>query len=501
MNHSTSNQSQSLALLTDLYQLTMAYSYWKLGLQDTEGVFHLHFRKPPFQGGFTVAAGLDYLIDYVQNFEFDSSDLDYLASLTGIDDEPLFEEGFLTYLKETPFSCDIDAVPEGTAVFPYQPLVRVTGPIIQAQILESPLLNIINFQTLIATKAARIVLAAQGDPVLEFGLRRAQGIDGAISASRAAYIGGCESTSNVLAGKLFNIPVKGTVAHSWIMAFGDELESFRAYAKAMPNNCVFLVDTYDTLDGVRKAIVVGKWLKEQGQKMIGIRLDSGDLGYLSIESRKLLDAAGFEDAVIVASNELNETIIRELKQQGAKISVWGVGTNLVTAYDQPALDGVYKLSAVRSHSKEDWRYTLKLSEQMIKISTPGILQIRRFYNEKENVGDAVFDTLQKQEGNWIIVDPLDSTRQRKVEPHLPYRDLLEPIFRNGECVYQSPDLQTMRARAQNELNHFHQGIKRFLNPHQYVVGLEQKTYEMKAQLIRDIREEQARNPINSEEIK
>ena len=297
--------NQSLALLTDFYQLTMSYAYWKKRLDKKEAVFHLFFRRRTFNGGFTIAAGLESVVHYLENFHFEDSDLQYMSTLTGMDGQRLFCNEFFDYLSKMRFSCNVDAVPEGTAVFPYEPLIRIQGPLIQCQILESPLLNLINFPTLIATKAARICIAARGDPVLEFGLRRAQGIDGALTASRAAYIGGCDSTSNVMAGKLFGIPVKGTHSHSWVMVFDEEQDSFQAYAECLPNNCVFLVDTYDTLQGVKKAIEVGKWLREQGKKMIGIRLDSGDLAYLSIKSRELLDAAGFQDVIIMASNELD----------------------------------------------------------------------------------------------------------------------------------------------------------------------------------------------------
>lgn len=331
------NHAAASPLLTDLYQLTMAYGYWKTGTHEREAVFHLFFRKPPFASGYSLVAGLADVIDWLRAFHFDEDELAYLQTLEGNDGSPLFEEGFIDYLRELKFTCEVDAVPEGTVVFPHEPLLRVQGPILQGQLVETALLNLINYQTLIATKAARICEAAQDEPVLEFGLRRAQGVDGALAASRAAYIGGCAATSNVLAGKLFGIPVKGTHAHSWVMSFDSEPEAFQAYADAMPNNCVFLVDTYDTLDGVRAAIEVGKRLRETGHEMVGVRLDSGDLAYLSIEARKLLDAAGFPDAVIVASNDLDETIIASLKQQGAKIGLWGVGTKLVTAFDQPAL--------------------------------------------------------------------------------------------------------------------------------------------------------------------
>ncbi|MBX2842333.1 MAG: nicotinate phosphoribosyltransferase, partial [Flammeovirgaceae bacterium] len=362
MNLTKDLYKSSLGLFTDLYQITMAYGYWKSGTTEKEAVFNLYYRKNPFEGGYAVCCGLDYAIDYLQDFCLDDSDLEYLAQLTGNDDKPLFEKGFLDYLSNMEFNCDIDAIPEGSVVFPNEPLVRVKGPLFQCQILETALLNIINFQTLVATKAARLSIAALGEPILEFGMRRAQGIDGALAASRAAYIGGCSATSNVLAGKLFDIPVKGTHAHSWVMSFDTEEEAFAAYAKAMPNNCVFLVDTFNTIEGVKKAIKEGLKLRERGYEMVGIRLDSGDLAYLSIEARKLLDNAGFKNAKIVASNDLDENIITSLKsQQDAQVNVWGVGTKLATAFDQPALGGVYKISAIKN-TEGEWDYKIKLSE-------------------------------------------------------------------------------------------------------------------------------------------
>ncbi len=477
----------SLALLTDLYQMTMSYGYWKKGLDRKEAVFHLFFRKRPFKGGFTVAAGLEYAIDFLEKFHFDASDLAYLASLRDDFGQPLFEPAFFDYLSNLKFSCNIDAVPEGSVVFPYEPLLRIQGPLIQCQILESPLLNIINFPSLIATKAARICIAAEDESVLEFGLRRAQGIDGALTASRAAYIGGCHATSNVLAGKIFGIPVKGTHAHSWIMVFDDEQEAFQAFAESMPNQTIFLVDTYNTIEGIKKAIQVGKWLKTQGRHFLGIRLDSGDLTYLSIQGRQLLDEAGFTDAKIVASNELDETVITELKRQGAKISVWGVGTNLITAKDQPALDGVYKLSAIRDPGGP-WEYKLKLSEQMVKVSNPGILQVRRFYSNGENIADAIYDIHHGINQNNPIIDPLDPTRKKNISRNCQSRDLLVPIFRNGQRVYDLPSLEACRQYTKHELNSFPVGIKRFLNPHQYVVGMEQNLYKLKVELIQKIRE-------------
>jgi len=478
--------NHSLTLLTDFYQLTMCYAYWKTGLYQQEAVFHLFFRRTPFKGGFTIAAGLESVVHYLENFRFNQNDLDYLGTLKGADDLPYFETAFLDYLAQLKFTCDIDAVAEGTVVFPHEPLLRIQGPLIQCQLLESPFLNLINFPTLIATKAARICLAAQGEKVLEFGLRRAQGIDGALTATRAAYIGGCHSTSNVLAGKLFNIPVGGTHSHSWVMVFDDELEAFQTYAQVLPNNCVFLVDTYDSIEGVKKAIKVGKWLKKQGKKLLGIRLDSGDLADLSIRSRQLLDKAGFPDAVIVASNELDETVINELKRQGAQINIWGVGTNLVTAKDQPALDGVYKLSAIREPGK-NWKYKLKLSEQMIKVSNPGILQVKRFTIDHENVADVIYDIHTDLKENCRLVDPLDPTHERVVGKGAKGHDLLQPIFRQGQKVYTLPSLDKIRVHVQTELKGFHVGIKRFLNPHLYVVGMEKSLYDLKIKLIKQVR--------------
>ncbi|HXT99615.1 MAG TPA: nicotinate phosphoribosyltransferase, partial [Polyangia bacterium] len=325
------------ALLTDLYQLTMAYGYWKSARADDEAVFSLFFRKAPFGSGYTVACGLAPVIDYIEGFRFQPDDLEYLGGLTGNDGGRLFEKAFLDYLAELRPAVTVHGIPEGTVVFPHEPLLRIQGPILQCQLLETALLNIINFDTLVATKAARVCLAAQGDSVLEFGLRRAQGRDGALAASRAAHVGGCAATSNVLAGKCFGIPVRGTHAHSWVMSFDTEREAFQAYADVMPNNCVFLVDTYDTLEGVHNAIAVARDLRRRGKELVGIRLDSGDLAWLSVQARKLLDEAGFPNAIIVASNDLDEHLIQSLKAEGAAIGVWGVGTKLCTAYDQPAL--------------------------------------------------------------------------------------------------------------------------------------------------------------------
>jgi nicotinate phosphoribosyltransferase len=478
-----------LALLTDLYELTMAYGYWKSGMAAGEAVFHVSFRSLPFQGGYAVAAGLGDVIAYLRAFRFTADDCAYLGELRGNDGAPLFEAAFLEFLQHDRFCCDIDALAEGTLVFPHEPLVRVRGPLIQAQIIETALLNMLNFQTLVATKAARVCQMAQNDPVIEFGLRRAQGMDGGLAATRAAYIGGCESTSNVLAGRLFGIPVKGTHAHSWVMAFGDEPAAFHAYAKALPNNCILLVDTYDSLEGVREAVRVGGWLREQGHDLAGIRLDSGDLAYLSIEARRILDAAGFQQTVIVASNDLDEHVIASLKQQGATIGVWGVGTRLVTAYDQPALGGVYKLTAVRRSPTSPWEHRLKLSEQPAKTSIPGMLNVRRFTEGALFAGDMIYDELESPGSGEprVVIDPGNEFRHKAIDPSAVAEDLLVPIFRDGELVYHAPPLAASRARTFDQLNKLHPGTKRLLNPHEYPAGLEAGLHERRAQLIREAR--------------
>ena len=485
----------SLSLLTDLYQVTMAYGYWKSKTAEKEAVFNMYFRKNPFGGGFTIACGLANVIGYIEKFGFSKKDLRYLRTLTGNDNKPLFEEEFLDYLANLKLTCSIDAIPEGTVVFPNEPLVRVRGPILQCQLLETPLLNLINFESLIATKAARLRLVVENDKLLEFGLRRAQGVDGGMTASRAAYIGGCDATSNVLAGKLYDIPVRGTHAHSWVMSFDDEQQAFDAYAEVLPNNVTLLVDTYDTLQGVRHAIETGRRLVQKGHTLTGIRLDSGDLAYLSIEARKLLDEAGFQETTIVASNDLDETIISSLKQQGAKIDIWGVGTKLVTAYDQPALGGVYKLAALQSetgsHTTDHWSYKMKLSEQAIKISTPGIQQVRRFRDERGFIADMIYN-LEEMDGSsatpTTMIDPLDFTKRRRFTSNQPFEDLLVPVFQAGKRIYTSPDIHTVRARVQTQLAGLHPGVKRFVNPHIYPVGLEKSLHELKTELILKLRE-------------
>lgn len=475
---------QSLALLTDLYQLTMIYGYWKAGIANRRAVFHLNFRRWPFQGGFAIAAGLETAIRFLQSLRFSSSDLKYLEELSDSDGKKLFEREFLRFLSEFSFSCDIDAVEEGSLVFPYEPLVRVTGPIWQAQLIESSLLNLINFQTLVATKSARICLAAHPDPVIEFGMRRAQGIDGAISASRAAYIGGCVATSDVLAGKLYGIPVRGTHAHSWIMAFDDEKTAFETFARIMPAHCFMLIDTYDSIEGVKKAIEVARTMKSKGFELAGVRLDSGDLARLSCAVRKLLDEAGLYQTKIMASNELDEYLIRDLKHQGAKIDVWGVGTHLVTAKDQSALDGVYKLSAIQDASGH-WQNKIKLSEQMAKISNPGILQIRRYHDGKFFLGDVIREELGDDEDQCIAINQFDANDQISFKGG--FENLLKPILRNGKLVYSMPSLEKIQSRTMSELNKLPIEMERFLNPQPYFVGLEKSYYQKKIRMIQELR--------------
>lgn len=476
----------SLALLTDLYELTMAYGYWKKGMAEERAVFHLFFRKAPFKGSFALAAGLKVAAEYLEELHFTSSDLEYLEGLKASDGSPLFEKAFLDFLGKLRFECDVDAVPEGTPVFAYEPLLRVTGPILQAQILESALLNIINFQTLIATKAARICHAASPDPVIEFGLRRAQGIDGSLSASRAAFIGGCFASSSVLAGKFYGIPVKGTMAHSWVMAFDSELEAFEAYAEALASNCVFLVDTYDSLQGVKRAIKIGKILKQKGHAMLGIRLDSGDIAELSKRARILLDEAGFTDAKIMASNELDEENIQALKQQGAKVNLWGVGTSLVTAKDQPALDGVYKLSAIQQ-GDGSWKDRIKLSEERSKGTCPGILQVRRYFDGQKNICDMIYDSAKELVVPLSIASLQDSSRIQEINPSWAFEDLLVPIMLKGRNVYTHPSLEKMQTYAQKELAKFDLVIRHLRPSGFYPVGLERSLHEKKLQMIQNIR--------------
>ena len=470
------------ALTTDLYEVTMACGYWNAGVSDYEAAFHVTFRENPFTGEFTVACGLATAIEFLCEFHFDETEIDYLASQHGNDGKPLFGAGFLDYLRRMRLTCEIDAIPEGTLVFPNEPLIRVRGPIVQCQILETALLNILNFESLIATKAARVCLAAQNDPVIEFGLRRAQGVDGGLSAARAAYIGGCAGTSNLQAGQRFGIPVSGTQAHSWIMFFESEREAFEAYAKAMPNSCVFLVDTYNSLDGVRHAIDVARQLRKNGHEMIGVRLDSGDRVALSIETRRMLDEAGFKNAMVVCSGDLDEYAIADMKRRGAKIDMWGVGTKLTTGQPDGALGGIYKLGAIRRPDGQ-WQYRIKLSDDRAKTSVPGLLQVRRFHQpDGRFVADAIYE-INHAIGEPCTIVELETEKKTLIPTKIEYSDLLAPIFRKGEAFYQVPELNASRECMRQQLSRLSPEIARLENPRAYRVGLEESLYDLRSTLI------------------
>jgi len=467
------------ALLTDLYQLTMAYGYWRAGRHEEEAVFHLFFRRAPFGGSYALAGGLAEVAAFLQSFAFEADDLTYLRSLRGNDGQPLFEAGFIDYLAQLRFSGTLHAMPEGTLVFGHEPMLRYQGPLLLGQLLETPLLTLINFPTLVATKASRVCQAAQGDSVLEFGLRRAQGVNGGLTASRAAYLGGCTGTSNVLAGQRYGIPVKGTHAHSWVMSYEEELAAFEAYAQAMPNNCIFLVDTYDTLQGVRHAIEVGKQLQAQGHRMVGIRLDSGDLRGLSIEARRLLDQAGLTEAAIVASNDLDEYEITRLKATGARIDIWGVGTRLATAKDDPALGGVYKLAALRDQDGA-WDFRLKLSNDPIKVSNPGLLQVQRYEREGEWVGDLIYhEPWPMEEERFLSFHGASVSLEGATETAL-----LQPIFEAGKLIYTVPSLATSRQLAQTQLAKLSERYRRLEEAASFPVGLEPRLAQRKQEMIR-----------------
>ena len=470
--------SSNLALLTDFYELTMMQGYC-LNRYNPDTVFEMFFRRPPFGGGFTVFAGLQPLLERVAELAFTAEDRSYLEA------QGLFRPEFLDYLSDLRFTGDIWAMPEGSVVFPGEPLLRVHAPLIQGQLLESLVLNILNFQTLVATKAARIWLASNEGTVLEFGLRRAQGVNGALAASRAAFIGGAAATSNTLAGRMFGIPVRGTMAHSWVMAFSSELEAFRKYAEVYPDSCTLLIDTYDTLtSGLENAVVVGKSLKAGGHRHFGVRLDSGDLEYLSKQVRQRLDAEGLQEAAIAASNELDEEIIQQLLAQGAPIDTWGVGTHLVTAKGDSALTGVYKLAA----RKVDGRYqpAIKVSNNPEKISDPGIKQVHRFYNGS---GSPIADLLATEE------ERVEAGRDyRFYHPRYPYKfmdvtgakrvqTLLEPVMRGGKIVTEFPDLPALQGRARANLLSLDHTYRRILNPHLYKVSLSEKLKDLKFRLI------------------
>lgn len=480
--------ARNMTLLTDLYELTMAQGYWSQGKLETEACFYAFYRDNPFGGGYGIYCGNDQIAELIEGFGFTDDDIEYLASLPDPSGKALFDPKFLDWLRTMELSVNIDCMRDGTLAFPREPLVRVTGPLLQCQLLEPAILNGVNFQTLIATKAARICRAADGRPVSEFGLRRAQGPDGALSSSRAAYIGGCSSVANVLAGKKFDIPVSGTHAHSWVMSFSSELEAFRAYARCMPDNCVLLVDTYDVMNGVKNAITVGRELAEKGHHLIAIRIDSGDLAWLSKRARKMLDDAGMEDVGIILSNDLDEYTINSLNEQGACYTGLGVGTHLASAYGQPALGGVYKLSATREKGQKDWSPHMKISEQLYKRTIPGVLDTRRYYNEDGMFsGDLIFDINDDIPDAAIIVDPLDVARRKRFSAEQDYVTLLEPLVEQGTLSAMDISARTARARAQEQLSCLDDSIKRFMNPHSYPCGIERGLSERRNEIVIKVR--------------
>lgn len=476
---------RNLTLLTDLYELTMMQGYFKEKDANETVIFDAFYRSNPGGNGYAICAGLEQMIEYMKELEFNSEDVDYLRS-TG-----LFEEDFLEYLLNFRFSGDIYAIPEGTVIFPREPLVKVIAPIMEAQLVETALLTIINHQSLIATKTARVVFAAEGDGVMEFGLRRAQGPDAGIYGARAAMIGGCVGTSNVLAGKMFNVPVKGTHAHSWIMSFPDELSAFRSYAKLYPKACILLVDTYDTLkSGVPNAIKVFKEMKEANIPLTsyGIRLDSGDLAYLSKKAKKMLTEAGFPDAIISASNDLDETLINSLKIQGATINSWGVGTNLITSKDCPSFGGVYKLAAVLDRKTGEFNPKIKLSENAEKITNPGNKEIKRIYSRE--TGKIIADLIclegevYDENHSLLLFDPIETWKKTHLAPNTyTMRDLLIPVFQKGECVYESPAVMDIQAYCKKELDTLWDESRRLVNPHEVHVDLSKPLWTMKNQLL------------------
>ena len=478
-------EPRNLTLLTDLYELTMMQGYFREKDANETVIFDAFYRTNPDGNAFSICAGLEQVIDYVKNLHFDDADIEYLRGLG------IFDEDFLEYLHNFKFSGNIYAIPEGTVVFPREPLVKVIAPIMEAQLVETAILNIINHQSLIATKTSRIVFAARGDGIMEFGLRRAQGADAGTYGARAAMIAGCIGTSNVLAGKLFDVPVKGTHAHSWIMSFPDELTAFRAYAKLYPSACILLADTYDTLgSGVPNAIRVFQEMRDAGIPLTfyGIRLDSGDLAYISKKARKMLDDAGFPDAVISASNDLDEYLIDSLKIQGAAITSWGVGTNLITSKDCPSFGGVYKLAAIMDRHTGKFIPKIKLSENTEKVTNPGNKTIQRIYDKETGkiIADLIFlvDEEFDEKNSLLLFDPIETWKKTHLAPGTyTMRELLVPIFKNGECVYESPKVMDIREYCKKEQETLWDESRRLVNPHEIHVDLSNELWHMKAQLL------------------
>ena len=482
-------RANNLTLLTDLYELTMMQGYFK-NPSDQCVVFDMFYRTNPCGGAYAICAGLEQVIEYINNLKFSPEDIAYLRSLS------LFEEDFLEYLSSFRFTGDIYAIPEGTIVFPREPLVKVIAPIMEAQLVETAILNIINHQSLIATKAARVCYAAKGDTVMEFGLRRAQGPDAGIFGARAAMIAGCAGTSNVLTGQMFDVPVLGTHAHSWIMSFPDEYTAFKTYARLYPNACTLLVDTYDVLkSGVPNAIRVFEEMRQEGIPLTryGIRIDSGDLAYLSKEAYKMLSAAGFDDAIISASSDLDEYLIESLKAQDAKINSWGVGTRLITANDNPAFGGVYKLAAVWDQESSTFIPKIKLSENTEKVTNPGNKTVYRIYSRSTGKIKAdlicLADEKMDPAENMVIFDPVDTWKKTRIlGGTYEIKELLVPIFQKGKCVYKSPSVMELRAFCRKEQETLWDESRRFHNPHEVYVDLSQNLYDMKKNLLEEMSE-------------
>jgi len=481
---------QNLTLLTDLYELTMMQGYFKHKDENKTVIFDAFFRTNPFGGGYSIMCGVEQLVKYVKELHFSEEDIAYLRSVG------IFDEDFLEYCRNFHFTGSIYAIPEGSLMFPREPMVKVIAPIMEAQLMETAILNIINHQSLIATKAARICYAAKGDGIMEFGLRRAQGPDAGTYGARAAVIAGCVGTSNVLCGQLFDVPVKGTHAHSWIMSFEDELTAFKTYADLYPNACILLCDTYDTLkSGVPNAIKTFQYMKDKGVEMkgYGIRLDSGDLAYLSKKARKMMDEAGFPDAIISASNDLDEHLIESLKIQGAAITSWGVGTNLITAKDNPSFGGVYKLAAIQ---QKDGTFLpkIKVSENSEKVTNPGNKKIYRVY-DKENhkiIADLICmdEEVFKDDVDLMLFDPNEPWKRTRLKAgQFTLRELMVPLFVDGECVYESPKTMDIRAYCLQEQDTLWEESRRLVNPHQVYVDLSKKLYDTKISLLDNMEDE------------
>ncbi len=473
---------KNLTMLADYYEFTMANGYLENGMGDQIGYFDMFFRTIPDDGGFAIMAGVEQLIEYLKNLKFNEDDISYFES------KKIFGEKFLNYLRDFEFKCDVWAIPEGTPIFPQQPIVVVRGPIIQAQLIETMVLLTINHQSLIATKANRIVRAADGRTVMEFGSRRAQGYEGAILGARAAYIGGCIGTANTIVDRDFDIPAMGTMAHSWVQMFPTELDAFRAYARTYPDNCTLLVDTYNTLkEGIPNAIkVFDEEVVPRGFRPKGVRIDSGDIAYLSKECRRMLDEAGYQDCKIIASSSLDEYVIRDLLIQGAKIDSFGVGERLITAKSQPVFGGVYKLTTIEENGKLIPK--IKVSENVGKITTPGFKQVYRLFDRSTNKAIADVITLHDETIDenvpYEIFHPL-YTWKRKTVTNFYAKKLLVKIFSEGNCIYESPTVHEIKEYCKDQLNLMWDEVKRFERPHRYFVDLSQKLWDIKDQLLKE----------------